>query len=378
MKKEFRKIFRSYMDLEENIEEDILEYFKQRIQDNKETLEELIKINIKAKKEYKIEKDTFPLFNINDKEITYEEIFDLIHKEEKTIGNYKYSNNMIINSENFVLAKIDMPIGIIGVITGEIREKIKFMLKAITSHNIIDIIDPYYNEHDVFQFLLQLLKICLEKFNIDTNIINCVPIEEYSEKKYQKILNLCDEEYNKLEKLEEKNIVQNKEFLIYIQDEYFKDKIENKKRVEVLEEEDYEKAIEIINKNKYKAVSVYTKRSEIAYFAINEIYSDKIFINTDIDNNEIVDEINQNQDSIKEEIERIRLKNREEIEETPIYITKSIIYKLNEKTKESFKEDEVEKIESQNVALVKFDKKHSIMSKIKNIIIRIIGMVVKK
>ena len=170
MLKENWKAFENYENNLNGRELDILNYMKDRLEANKEELKELI--------------------SLNELSISYENILEAFQKEIDETSVYKKNSYWVITPSNFMHAVLSMPIGIVGIETTDTLQSIQMWLKAIKTHNAIVIIDEEYSEYDVKHFVLTLLKISIEKFELNSLIIDRVPYEESIDSDYQKIIKM--------------------------------------------------------------------------------------------------------------------------------------------------------------------------------------------
>ncbi len=293
--------YEKYEKTNENKEQDILKFFKERLIANKEDIIELI--------------------NISEAEIKYEDIEEIVNKEIEEISNYKKSSYWVITPSNFMEAIVDMPIGVVGVETENILIAIKMWIKAIKTHNAIIIIDKEYSEFDVKHYIYILLRAVLKKFNIEEDLIDHIPYEESIDSDYQKIIKMNnDEDYDVINKEKDNK------FILYIEDDFFEKEIENNRDIDyILLKGKYEDIINEINQKEYDAVSIYTKSPEIAYRAMNEVYSENVLINSSLKNVKKLKEIRKKE---------LRDKNAKKNEiECDLFIVKSMLFPFQNTSK---------------------------------------------
>ncbi len=238
----------------------IYKLIKERITVNKEQIEKLIEINKEA--------------------TTYNEILELLDKEEKSLQEYKRTNVMSKIDNKFMFSQYQVPVGIIAIETNDAYTAIQNILRAIGTRNAIVEIEKNYNEHSIENLILVIVKEAIKKFKIDENIIQIVDKQLISTK------DLNEFDIVILEDGEVINKEQTDKMYIYKEDEYFADIVENEakklrlsgKNVEIISGE-MEKCIKEINENTPFAVCIYTKDRKKAYKFINLVNSENVFFN---------------------------------------------------------------------------------------------------
>lgn len=252
-----RRAFRKYsINNTKDISMEVFSYILEKINENESKIKKIIEIN-------------------NDN-ITFEEIIHIIENEKNSINQFKLKNRE--------MGCYQVPFGVIGVVCQNSKDSIINMLKAISTRNAIMILQDSYNKYSTEALLLLIIQECLKNFYIDYNIVQIFNKEEI--------------ELNKLDKvIDNSNNINNYEFsdiiYMYQEDDSFEDEIikevnklkttekYNKYQIKVLKGE-FGSIINYINKNKPVAVCMYTNNSQKAYKSINWINTANIFINTGV------------------------------------------------------------------------------------------------
>ena len=326
MKKEKISAYRSMREFEKNDEIKVLEYLRERVEFNRKDIEKIIEIT--------------------SSKCTYEQITKVLEEEIEENTRYKEKKEWYINEDKISKARVYMPIGYIGVETTDEIVAFRYWILALKSHNVIDIIDYKYNEYDLKNYLLTLLKITYKNCGVNEEIIDRVAYEETIDSEYDKIIYTEDDEGNILDKHRYNQVDITDKYYIYLQDARYENEanqeLERLKgkglNAEILQG-DYENIIDKIRKIRIKGAVIYTSDPKLAYNWLNDINSSDVFVN-------------------------VSLMNRsEESEEDELYILKTIAYPLPEKMK---KKDNTK-------TLVKVEENISIIKKIQNAIKKIFG-----
>ena len=253
---------------DEQIARKILEYVRLRLVENKDLFEDLIKIC--------------------GEKVAFEEllnVFDEASKDEL----YKKEKKLLKVNDNYYSGIYTTSIGTIAVEVDNTKDALKYLVEAIKSRNSVTISDIDYMENDVKNCLLLIFKSALEKFELDSNLIDIVPFEECYYENFDRIL-----------VLDENRVVYNKvasdSLYIYLEDKNlesaaYKDMLKFEvKGIKVhLLRGDIDEAIDRINRKHYKAASIYTKNGEAAYKFINLTSADNVFVNASLEYAENVD-----------------------------------------------------------------------------------------
>ncbi len=254
-----RRAFRKYViNNNKEISVDVLTYIVEKIEENEEKIKQIIEIN-------------------ND-DITYHEILEMVMEEKKNVSKFKSKN-----SKN---GRYNVPIGVIGIECDNVRDSILSMLKAISTRNSVIILHENYSKYSTESLILLIIKECLKNFYIDDNIIQMFEKEEIDILKLDKIINING-------KSTAKSI--SNTIYIYQEDENYEEQVCNE--VERLQNSDIYKSYEIkpirgefgdivnyLNDNEASAVCMYTNNTQKAYKFINWINSPNVFVNTGIKN----------------------------------------------------------------------------------------------
>ena len=327
MKKDKTLAYTSMRNFEENDERKVLEYVKERIEFNREDIEKIIEMT--------------------NSKYTYEQIVKIADEELEENTRYKEKKEWYMNENNVSKARVYMPIGYIGVETTDDLIALRYWLRALKSHNVIDVIDYKYDEHDLKNYLLTLLKIAYKNCSVNEEIIDRVAYEEAIDSEYDKMIYTEDDDENVLEEHKYNQIDITDKYYIYLQDASYENEAnEEMKRlkaqnlsVEILKGS-YEEIVQKLRKIRFKGAVIYTKDSKLAYNWINDIHSSNVFVNVSLIN------------------------KSEECEEEELYILKTIAYPLptnNEEEKNSTK------------SLIKVEENMSIIKRIQNAIRKLFG-----
>lgn len=269
MEKEFNSAKKAYeeynLNTSYNLTLNLLRYIYERIQANKNEIEEILRMN---KRKYKYS--------------------DLIKNVKKWVSEkieYKSQINVKKIDNKFISAIYKTAIGVVAVECYDFLECVKYMIESIKTRNAIIISDVEYFEKDDKNFILMIIQEALKKFEINENLIQIVPYEECDYTKCDKVIYTYD---NKNIKNREKN--ETDDLYVYIETEELKK--------EALDEFNYQKSkgnnvyliegnnrefLEKINKSRSKGVVIYTKNKELAYKFLTLVNSKNVFINCTLD-----------------------------------------------------------------------------------------------
>ncbi|MCR5145839.1 MAG: hypothetical protein K6B70_00600 [Clostridia bacterium] len=254
-----RKAFRKYViNNNKNISADILTYIKERVKENQSEIEQLMIMN-------------------NDN-ISYEELLQMIENEIKDVSKYKHRNSKT--------GRYNVPIGVVGIECSTIKETVKAIFKSISTRNAVMILEQKYNKYSTEALVLLIVKESLKNFYIDDNIIQIFEKQEIDLSKLDRYVP------KKLDESTKKKDVGHTIY-IYQENEKYQNQVQNE--IQRLESNDEFKSFEIkpikgefgniinfLNSNKSQAVCMYTDNSQKAYKFINWINSPNVFINTGI------------------------------------------------------------------------------------------------
>lgn len=254
-----RRAFRKYViNNNKNITNDIFNYTQNKLFENEDEINKLILLN-------------------ND-DISFNDIVELINKEEKNIGKFK--------SKSSSDGCFNVPVGVIGIECNSTERAIKAIFKAISTRNAVIILHDNYNQYSTEALILLIVKECLKNFYVDDNIVQMFPREQIDCTKLDKVI-YCDG------KIQHKNIANT--IYIYQEDDSF-DKVVQSEIQRLKDNDvyssfnikpvkgDFGKVVNYFNNNPQNAsaVCMYTNNSQRAYKFINWINSPNVFVNTGV------------------------------------------------------------------------------------------------
>lgn len=304
-----KKAFISFnKDTRENISEIVLEYIKTRLFSNKVLLEELSQ-------------------NLNE-DFDFNSILEVLNHELASENVYKKTQKFERLTNGFNRGTYATSKGLILVETDNLEDIVKYYARAIKSRNSITIAATNYNELSLASTLLVIFCESLAKYNIDRNLIIYMPFEECFPSYFDEVISI--DEGKQIKEKEISNRV-----IIYKENHDFDEEITNELRrldekginYKILENVNYEDAVNEINKEKPIGVAIYTKNQELGISFIDEIHSPNVFINASLTN-----------------IETENLLSNE------LYMKKQIIYPSNQLGKEFDVDEEDRKIEENAVS----------------------------
>ena len=189
--------------------------------------------------------------------------------------------------------------------TEQLRDEIAAGFNKLYEASVVSTLFAY-SENDLKNAILLILKNALEKYEIDSNLLNIVPYEECKNEWFDKVI------------LEDENkIVSNKLFsdysYIYLENESFASmavndlsRLSNKgKQVEIIKGT-FEDVLNKINGEELFSTCIYTENRELAYNFINLAQASNVFVNASLEE--------------AEELENI---------EDEFYMKKKIMYPIN-------------------------------------------------
>ncbi len=252
-----RKAYRKYViNNSKNISTEILSFIKEKIKDNESKIRELIEMN--------------------EDDISYEEILEIWENEEKATSEFKLKNDET--------NRYNVPIGVIGVECDNSKEAIENIFRAISTRNAIIILHNNYNEYSIESLILLIVKECLKMFYIDDNIIQM-------DEKISIEINKLDKVIEKDKDITDKNV--SNTIYVYQENDKFRDQAISE--VETLQKSDEYKSYNIqlikgefgniinyLNTNTSPAVCMYTQNAQKAYKFINWVNCENVFVNTGI------------------------------------------------------------------------------------------------
>lgn len=252
-----RSAYRKYViNNNKSISSDILSLVKEKIKENESKIKKLIEIN--------------------EDDISYNDIFQLLEKEEKAVNEFKFKD---IKTERY-----NVPIGVIGVECNSSKEAIENIFKSISTRNSFIILQEKYNKYSIEALILLIVKECIKSFYIDDNII-----QMYEDNMVQKA------QLDKLIKKDKDVTSKTMSKVIYIYQENDEYEDEIMKEFERLKNEKIYKSYDVklikgefgniinyLNRNDSYAVCMYTSNAQKAYKLINWVNSPNVFVNTGI------------------------------------------------------------------------------------------------
>ena len=252
-----RRAFRKYsINNTKDISMEIFSYILDKINENESKIKKII--------------------DINNDNITFEEIINIIENEKNSINQFKLKNRE--------MGCYQVPFGVVGVVCTNAKYSIINMLKAISTRNSIIILHNNYNKYSTEALVLLIIQECLKNFYIDYKIVQMFNKEEIELNQLDKVI----DNSNNVNNYEFSNII-----YMYQEDDVFEEDIinevnklrtidnYNKYKIQVLKGE-FGSIINYINKNKPIAVCMYTNNSQKAYKSINWINTANMFINTGV------------------------------------------------------------------------------------------------
>lgn len=262
--KEAYKIYN--LDNREDISNKILDYISVRIIANRSSIEQMIEM-LKL-------------------DITFNDILDTFNSAYKEKEYYKEISNYT-QGVDYYSGIYPVSIGNIVIETNDLLEVIKYFVLGIKSRNTITISQTEYEELSLSNMFLIIFVEALAKFNISRNTLMILPYEDCFYDEFDEVIVLEDG------KIEIKQKEFSKKYIIYAEDEFFKNEIieEVKKLKEKdiayeLISGDIEIVLDLIYKEKPETTVVYTKNPKIAYEFINLANSQNVFVNTSSLNSE--------------------------------------------------------------------------------------------
>ncbi len=257
---------------DEKIANKILKFAKKRIEKNKEDLETLIQV-FKEK-------------------IKFEDLISCFEKEMDEPELYKKEKVMKKVGNEFYYGTYTTSVGNILVETSSSLSVLKYFIKAIKSRNSITISDIEFHENDLKNAILIIFKNALEKYKVDSNLLNIIPYEECTNEYFDKVI-LEDENKTVVNKLPTGYSY------IYLADESFASmavndlsRLSNRgKQVEILKGS-FIDVITKINQETTFSVCIYTGDRDLALNFINLAQASNVFVNASLEEAEVLEKIN--------------------------------------------------------------------------------------
>lgn len=276
MKKEdmnlIKKAYSSYnLISDEKISNKVLKFIEKRLLKNKEELETLIQV-------FK-------------EEISFEDLISCFEKEMGEPEIYKKEKVMKKVGNEFYYGTYTTSVGNILVETNSSLNVLKYFVKGIKSRNSITISDIEYHENDLKNAILLIFKNALEKYKVDTNLLNIIPFEECQNEYFDKVI-LEDE--NKVVS----NKINTECSYIYLENEAFASmavndlsRLSNRgKQVEILKGE-FTEVLNRINSETTFSTCIYTENRDLAFNFINLAQVSNVFVNASLDEAENIENV---------------------------------------------------------------------------------------
>ena len=255
----------------EQISKKVLKFVLSRLKANKNDIEKLIEIFKEM--------------------ISFEDLISCFEKEIDEPDLYKKEKTIKKVGNEFYYGIYTTSVGNILIETSNTINVLKYFIKGIKSRNSITISDIEYNENDLKNAILLIFKNALEKYEIDSNLLNIIPYEECKNEWFDKVI------------LEDENkVVSNKQYTgysyIYLADEIFANmavsdwsRLDSRgKQVEIIKGT-FEEVIDKINSEEVFSSCIYTENRDIAYKFINLVQSSNVFVNASLEEAEEVENI---------------------------------------------------------------------------------------
>ena len=259
------------LNTDEKVSNKVLKFIRKRLLKNQKELETLIEV-------FK-------------EEIKFDDLIDCFDKEMEEPELYKKEKVMKKVGNEFYYGTYTTSVGNILVETTSSVSALKYFVKAIKSRNSITISDIEYHENDLKNAILLIFQNALEKYKINTHLLNIMPYEECNNEYFDKVI------------LEDENkVVNNKSqtdySYIYLADEIFASmavndlsRLSNKgKKVEILKGE-FTDVVNRINSETTFSTCIYTENRDLAINFINLAQAENVFVNASLDEAEDLEDI---------------------------------------------------------------------------------------
>ena len=259
------------LNTDEKVSNKVLKFIRKRLLKNQKELETLIEV-------FK-------------EEIKFDDLIDCFDKEMEEPELYKKEKVMKKVGNEFYYGTYTTSVGNILVETTSSVSALKYFVKAIKSRNSITISDIEYHENNLKNAILLIFQNALEKYKINTHLLNIMPYEECNNEYFDKVI------------LEDENkVVNNKSqtdySYIYLADEIFASmavndlsRLSNKgKKVEILKGE-FTDVVNRINSETTFSTCIYTENRDLAINFINLAQAENVFVNASLDEAEDLEDI---------------------------------------------------------------------------------------
>ena len=256
---------------DEKIANKILKFAKKRLEKNKKDLETLIEV-------FK-------------EEITFDDLISCFEKEMDEPELYKKEKVMKKVGNEFYYGTYTTSVGNVLIETNSSLSTLKYFVKGIKSRNSITISDIEYHENDLKNAILIIFKNALEKYKVDSNLLNIMPYEECTNEYFDKVI-LEDENKTVVNK------IPTEYSYIYLADESFASmavndlsRLSNRgKQVEILKGA-FTDVITKINQETTFSTCIYTGDRDLALSFINLAQASNVFVNASLEEAEVIEKI---------------------------------------------------------------------------------------
>ena len=256
---------------DEKIANKILKFAKKRLEKNKKDLETLIEV-------FK-------------EEITFDDLISCFEKEMDEPELYKKEKVMKKVGNEFYYGTYTTSVGNVLIETSSSLSTLKYFVKGIKSRNSITISDIEYHENDLKNAILIIFQNALEKYKVDSNLLNIMPYEECTNEYFDKVI-LEDENKTVVNK------IPTEYSYIYLADESFASmavndlsRLSNRgKQVEILKGA-FTDVITKINQETTFSTCIYTGDRDLALSFINLAQASNVFVNASLEEAEVIEKI---------------------------------------------------------------------------------------
>ena len=259
------------LNTDEKVSNKVLKFIRKRLLKNQKELETLIEV-------FK-------------EEIKFDDLIDCFDKEMEEPELYKKEKVMKKVGNEFYYGTYTTSVGNILVETTSSVSALKYFVKAIKSRNSITISDIEYHENDLKNAILIIFKNALEKYKVDSNLLNIMPYEECTNEYFDKVI-LEDENKTVVNK------IPTEYSYIYLADESFASmavndlsRLSNRgKQVEILKGA-FTDVITKINQETTFSTCIYTGDRDLALSFLNLAHASNVFVNASLEEAEVIEKI---------------------------------------------------------------------------------------
>lgn len=222
------------------------------------------------------------VLELTNDETDYEDIVQILTNNIKKISEYKKNLYGKKVDEHFIYHEYQVPFGVVAVEVNNTKDAIENLFAAVVTRNAIILMESNDNPYRIEKLIEIIIGECLEKFDLDRNLIQILENEKVS----KDLVDLYIDENKQVIKKQPGEI-----YYLYKEDDFFdkyiieeKDKlIKLGKKVQIIEGEP-SKVIEVINNNKAFASAIYTQNRKLGYRFINLINADNVYMNATLEN----------------------------------------------------------------------------------------------